>query len=610
MLRIAALNQYQPGMAQDDLSDVGQPVNGGEKGYKVHVWNTLRGWGQRLYRKADILFLTEVRHAPHIRFLAQPHISGLQHFAMMQEQFYTDIAILSRFPLSDVNPFRVERHNFLAAKVNIKGRLHQLIVAHWNKGEFTSQSRREAAQQMLEVIRKENLPTFVGGDLNVLSGYGPGGTAGTGLPEYVMLASELWDVYTLIFPPPPYCSNQRIDYIFFKGDYEPIEFNACLDATPSDHPFVITSLKPKGATTSEFKTHAPVTAVSPATDEILVTSICDESIENGRLFYANWTTNSGWQGWHPLKSSWTPEPAQSLPECFVASAVETNTTYLFWIGPDKWVMHAWRVPDGHWFWWPVGNSNQSALNGIPGGAVHAVSCQPGTLHVFYTNPEGHILVARRDTAGGGTWPEHRGLLNGMTYPGGHVTAVSRRPGQLDVFHVGMDGRVYTAAWNLQEGWRGWWVIGNLQARPGTYIGAVSRSLDHLDIFVPDLDGRTMSAAWEPGLGWQGWWQIQGGLTGSHGYVTAVSRSPDQLDIFTTGIDWRVYTAAWAPSSGWGGWWAIHDATSKSPIWPVCRSRDKLDIFFVDLDGIIKTAAWEPGRPWSVPTIIKEDWAKP
>lgn len=91
MLRIATLNQYQRGMSQDDLSDVGQPVNGGEKGYKFHVWETLRGWGQRLYRKADILFLTEVRNGSHVRFLAQPDVSGLQYCAMMKEEYYTNL---------------------------------------------------------------------------------------------------------------------------------------------------------------------------------------------------------------------------------------------------------------------------------------------------------------------------------------------------------------------------------------------------------------------------------------------------------------------------------------------------------------------------------------
>jgi hypothetical protein len=91
-------------------------------------------------------------------------------------------------------------------------------------------------------------------------------------------------------------------------------------------------------------------------------------------------------------------------------------------------------------------------------------------------------------------------------------------------------------------------------------------------------------------------------------VTAVSRSTDKLDIFTTGTDWRVYTAAWDPSNGWGSWWAINNATSQSPVWPICRSTDKLDIFFVNPEGTIQTAAWEPGQSWNGPLTIKVGWA--
>lgn len=360
---------------------------------------------------------------------------------------------------------------------------------------------------------------------------------------------------------------------------------------------------------------APVTAVSPGTDELLVVGITDEGGESGRVMFAHWAPTSGWRGWHPL------EFAYGSSASFIGSVVEGGRAYVFWIGSDGWVYHKWREADGSWGpWWPVGNSNMPALNGVPGGAVHAVACQPGMLHVFYTNRQGRILVARRDIAAGGTWLEHRGLLGGETLPGGHVTAVSRSPGQIDVFTVGTDGRVYTAAWNVQDGqWRGWWPIEGLVTAPGTYIGAVSRSLDHLDIFVAGAQGQTMSAAWEPAFGWRGWWHIQGGMTivpgGSRtalecGYVTAVSRSPDKLDIFTTGLDGRVYTAAWEPAFGWRGWWPINEAKSRglSPVWPVSRSTDKLDIFFIGRDdGVIHTCAWEPGQTWGGPWAINDRW---
>jgi hypothetical protein len=42
-----------------------------------------------------------------------------------------------------------------------------------------------------------------------------------------------------------------------------------------------------------------------------------------------------------------------------------------------------------------------------------------------------------------------------------VTAVSRSADKLDVFVVGTDGRVWTAAWepDFADGWHGWWPVG-------------------------------------------------------------------------------------------------------------------------------------------------------
>ena len=46
-------------------------------------------------------------------------------------------------------------------------------------------------------------------------------------------------------------------------------------------------------------------------------------------------------------------------------------------------------------------------------------------------------------------------------PGAPVTAVSRSTDKLDVFVVGTDGRVWTAAWEpgFTDWWHGWWPIG-------------------------------------------------------------------------------------------------------------------------------------------------------
>lgn len=81
---------------------------------------------------------------------------------------------------------------------------------------------------------------------------------------------------------------------------------------------------------------------------------------------------------------------------------------------------------------------------------------------------------------------------------GPASIISRAAGKLDAFAVGMDGRVYTAAWEPGDtAWRGWWVIDGLEVAPCAPIAAVSRGPGKMDIFAVGLDGRIYNAAWEP-----------------------------------------------------------------------------------------------------------------
>ena len=51
---------------------------------------------------------------------------------------------------------------------------------------------------------------------------------------------------------------------------------------------------------------------------------------------------------------------------------------------------------------------------------------------------------------------------GTTLAGAPIGSVSRSTDKLDVFSIGQDGRVYTAAWQPGDtAWRGWWVVGKL-----------------------------------------------------------------------------------------------------------------------------------------------------
>jgi hypothetical protein len=258
---------------------------------------------------------------------------------------------------------------------------------------------------------------------------------------------------------------------------------------------------------------------------------------------------------------------------------------------------AWEpaFSDGWHGWWPIGDMNVGQ-----GGITRVVTRSRDHLDVFCVGLDGRVYTAAWEPGFTDGWHGWWNIGGPGACPGSTVEAVSRSQDKLDIFCIGMDGYVYTAAWPCDSsgGWSGWRRIGSLKAIPGSACTAVSRSTDKLDIFCVASDGGVYTAAWEPGRGdWRGWWRI-GNLQAPKGSSpVAVSRSRDKLDVFCAAADGNVYTAAWQPafSDGWHGWWQIGGlrVAPGSPVAAVSRSADKLDVFCAGCDGFTYTAAWEP-----------------
>jgi hypothetical protein len=87
--------------------------------------------------------------------------------------------------------------------------------------------------------------------------------------------------------------------------------------------------------------------------------------------------------------------------------------------------------------------------------------------------------------------------------------------------------------------------------------AVARKADQLDLFVVGLDGRVYTTWWSEGNDWfvvTDDWRPIGGFFPAGAPVSAVARKPEQLDLFVVGNDGRAYTSWW---SG-GEWSGIND----------------------------------------------------
>ncbi|WP_223995391.1 hypothetical protein, partial [Cupriavidus pampae] len=145
----------------------------------------------------------------------------------------------------------------------------------------------------------------------------------------------------------------------------------------------------------------------------------------------------------------------------------------------------------------------------------------------------------------------------------HVAAVSRAPGNLDLFVIGFDNRVYSTFWpNVAGNWNGEWF-----PLPGQHvfdhqtqqIAAVSRAPGNLDLFVIGFDNRVYSTFWPNAAGqWNSeWFPLPGRHVFDHQKqrIAAVSRAPGNLDLFVIGFDNRVYSTFWPNAAGqWNSEW--------------------------------------------------------
>jgi hypothetical protein len=254
--------------------------------------------------------------------------------------------------------------------------------------------------------------------------------------------------------------------------------------------------------TAVFPPGAPIGVVSRSQDhlDIFATDTA------GRVLTAAWEPAfaDGWHGWWDLKGG------RARPGAPVSAVSRSsNKLDVFVIGTDGGCYTAaWEPAFPDWWhgWWRIRNAV------FPQGAyVGAVSRSADKLDIFGTDATGKIITAAWEPAFADGWHGWWEIRGGRAQPGAPVTAVSRSADKLDVFAIGTDNTTYTAAWEpaFADGWHGWWNLNGGKAAHGSSVTAVSRRADFLDVFVVGLDGRVYSAAWSPGHAWAGWWPMGG-----------------------------------------------------------------------------------------------------
>jgi hypothetical protein len=137
----------------------------------------------------------------------------------------------------------------------------------------------------------------------------------------------------------------------------------------------------------------------------------------------------------------------------------------------------------------------------------------------------------------------------------HVSAVSRAAGNLDLFAIGADNRVYSIFWYQAAGWKpdGWYALGTSHFDHTTQrIAAVSRDPGSLDLLVIGIDDVVYWLPRSPG-GWAVEWQpLSSEVTFDHTsqQIEAVARTPGDIDVFVIGGDNIVRSQHWLSFTSW------------------------------------------------------------
>ena len=252
---------------------------------------------------------------------------------------------------------------------------------------------------------------------------------------------------------------------------------------------------------------------------------------------------------------------------------------------------------------------------LPGQAVFdrdkqqiaAVSRAPGNLDLFVIGFDNHVWSTFWSAAGGwnGDWFPLPGQAV-FDRDKQQIAAVSRAPGNLDLFVIGFDNHVWSTFWSAAGGWNGDWFPLPGQAvfdRDKQQIAAVSRAPGNLDLFVIGFDNHVWSTFWSAAGGWnRDWFPLPGQAVFDRDkqQIAAVSRAPGNLDLFVIGFDNHVWSTFWSAAGGWNRDWfplpgqAVFDR-DKQQIAAVSRAPGNLDLFVIGFDNHVWSTFWNACR---------------
>jgi hypothetical protein len=313
------------------------------------------------------------------------------------------------------------------------------------------------------------------------------------------------------------------------------------------------------------------------------------------------------QIWNP---DWFPLPGQAVfdreKQQIAAVSRAAGNLDLFVVGNDDRVWSTfWPVPgSGNWNadWFPL--PGQARFGHLTQQVV-AVSRTHNNLDLFVIGNDGRVWSTFWPAPGTGNWNADWFALPGKAVFDGEtqrIAVVSRAPGNLDLFVIGNDDRIWSTFWTAEHGWNADWFPLPGQARFGhltQQVVAVCRTPTNIDLFVIGNDNHVWSTFWNAEHGWNAdWFALPGQAVFDHEKqrLSVVSRAAGNLDLFVIGNDDRIWSTFWNAEHGWNADWFPLPGQARfghltQQVVAVCRTPTNIDLFVIGNDNHVWSTFW-------------------
>jgi len=168
-------------------------------------------------------------------------------------------------------------------------------------------------------------------------------------------------------------------------------------------------------------------------------------------------------------------------------------------------------------------------------SVTAILGMPGVAQAAAWHPFGYLGVPEN------VYPATEGI--GLT---------ARATGELDVFMIDGQGRVWHRWWLASGGWRAWGLLGLPDDVGGCGPVAAAAAAGRLHILVMDCDQQLVYRYWSSSTGWVAWGAMAGPSPGVCWFPGAGGRFTGHVDFVVIGCDGNIWHRTFS-NGVWSGW---------------------------------------------------------